>query len=179
MTALKVASILFCVMLATKLSACEHLVYAVTHNATTEVFTISPDDIQPTRIFSDDSSPVMLGFMPRSGTSARPDTAVWGNRMFTPGKERSSSSGSRATGIFEFVLDGSPRPRKILNLPAGERVDLLTLSDDGTKLGYLSLSGTGLTLFVHDLQSGSLLHKIDMLKIAGGCIVRECWLVAG
>jgi hypothetical protein len=120
---------------------------------------------------------VVAAFMPRSGTGAHPDTAVWGNRMFTPGRERNSNSGSRATGIFEFVLDGSSQSRKILDLPTGERVDLLTLADDGTKLAYLSLSGTGLTLFIHELKTGNLLHKIDMLKIAGGCVVRNVgWL---
>lgn len=177
MNALRFATILFCATLATRLSASERLIYAVTRNATTEVFAISPQDTQPTRVFSDDSSPVVLAFMPRSGTSAYPDTAVLGNRLFTPGKERSSSAGARATGIFEFLLDGSVRPRKILDLPANERVDLLALADDGTKLAYLSLSGTGLTLFIHDLKTGNLLHKIDMLKIAGGCNVRNIgWL---
>jgi hypothetical protein len=166
-------SVLFCVMLAAKAFASERLIYAVTHNTTTEFFSIAPEDTQPTRIFSDDSSPVLVAFMPHSGTSEHPDTAVLGKRMFTPGRERNSNSGNRATGIFEFGLDASAQSRKILDLPAGERVDLLMVADDGTKLAYLSLSATSLTIFVHDLKTGNLLHKIDMLKIAGGCIVRN------
>jgi hypothetical protein len=166
-------SVLFCVMLAAKAFASERLIYAVTHNTTTEFFSIAPEDTQSTRIFGDDSSPVLVAFMPHSGTSEHPDTAVLGKRMFTPGRERNSNSGNRATGIFEFGLDASAQSRKILDLPAGERVDLLTVADDGTKLAYLSLSATSLTIFVHDLKTGNLLHKIDMLKIAGGCIVRN------
>jgi hypothetical protein len=173
----RLASLFLCAMLAARAFASERLVYAVTHNNTTEFFSIAPEDTQPTRIFSDASSPVVVAFMPRSGTSAHPDTAVLGKRLFTPGRERNSNSGRMATGIFEFALDGSAQFRKILDLPAGERVDLLTVADDGTKLAYLSLSGTGLTLFVHQLKTGNLLHKIDMLKIAGGCVVRNIgWL---
>jgi hypothetical protein len=174
---LKFVLLLLCATLATTMSASERLIYAVTHNTTNEIFSVAPEDPQPTQIFNDASSPVVLGFMPRSGTSTHPDTAVLGNRMYSPGRERNSNSGIRATGIFEFALDGPAPSRKIVELPAGERVDLLTLADDGTKLAYLSLSGTGLTLFIHDLKTGNLLHKIDMLKIAGGCVVRNIgWL---
>jgi len=180
MKRLEFTLILLYALLAPKLSAGERLVYAVTHgsadNTGTEIFSIGPGDAQPTRVFSDVSSPVVLGFMPQAGTSAPFETAVIANRLFAPGKDRRLLTGPRATGIFEFSLDGSGRYRKILDLPAGERVDLLIANGDGTKLAYLSL-GTSLTLFIHDVKTGNLLHKIDMLKIAGGGIVRNaCWL---
>jgi hypothetical protein len=184
MNLLKVASIFLCCMLAARLSAGERLVYAVTHGAaggrTTEVFAISPEETHPSRVFSDVSSPVILGFMSNSGTSAPSQTAVSGNRLYAPGKERALNSGAIATGIFEFSLDDPGRYRKILDMPAGERVDLLIVDGASTKLAYLSLSASRLTFFVHDVKTGSLLHQLDMAKVAGNCVVRGLgWLPDG
>jgi hypothetical protein len=180
MNPLKVASFFLCCMLAARLAAGERLVYAVTHGRTTEVFAIAPEETQPSRVFSDVSSPVILGFMSNSGASAPSQTAVSGDRLFAPGKERALNSSARATGIFEFSLDGSGRYRKVLDLPAGERVDLLIADGTGTKLGYLSLSASRLIFFVHDVKTGRLLHQLDMAKVAGNCIVRGVgWLPDG
>lgn len=104
-------------------------------------------------------------------------SAAAGNHMFTTGVERPLNSNARETGIFHLSLDGSDRYRKILDLPAGERVDWLTVSEDGTKVAYLSLSANGPTLFIHDAQTGNVLRKLDVGKIAGACPVRNVgWL---
>lgn len=164
---------LLCGLLATRLLAAERLVYAVTHggflHSTTEVFSISSEGTPSQRVFTDDSTPLLL---------TQPQTsAVLGSRMFTPGIERPARSNVRATGIYEVSLDGSERYRKIFDLPAGERIDWLTVAGDGTKMAYLSLSSNALTLFIHDVKAGSLLRKLDMGKIAGPCPVRNLgWL---
>lgn len=173
------ASIILCGTLATTVSASERLVYAVTRggfgNSTTEIFAVSAEDPQPARLFTDESLPVVIGPIPR-GSSTGPDPdVVLGNHMFAPGRQRSALYD--VTSIFEFFLDGSGRYRKLLDLPAGERVDLLTIAPDGTKLAYLSLRSGALTVFVHDVKTGSLLRKLDMYKIAGECPVRNLgWL---
>lgn len=133
----------------------------------TEIFSVAPGDAQPPRLFSDATSPVMLAFWPHEVDTAVPfQTAVVGNHLLAPGKERGSSSGPQPTGIYEFFLDGSGKYRKILDLPSGERVDLLVASGDGAKLAFLSLAATSLTLFIHDV-------KTDMLKIARSVTVRN------
>lgn len=74
-------------------------------------------------------------------------------------------------------MNASGHSRKILDLPAGERVDLLIVDRNATKLAYLSLSESALTLFIHDVKNGNLLHKLDMTKIAVNCVVRGLgWL---
>src|SRR5215470_17205647 len=127
MNQLKYSLVLFALLLPVNLSAGERLVYAVNHGVVgdwnTEVFVISPDNPQPTLVFSDEPSPVKLGFMSNTGTSAPARTVVFQNRLFAPGKERTSKSTAPATGIFEFDLANSGKSRKILDLPSGERVD--------------------------------------------------------
>lgn len=174
---LRTLAIVIVVTFAARCFASDRLVYAVTHNGKSEIFSVSREDTQPKPVLSDEATTVKFGFMWRSGTGAHPDTAVLGNHMYAPGKELTSSSGGRATGIYDFALDGSGTVRKILDLPPEERVDLLSVTNDGSKLAYLSLTGNSLTLFVHDLKTGGLRHKIDVLKIAGGCNVSSIgWL---
>lgn len=180
MNLLKCASVLLGCMLAARLPAEERLVYALTHSAagerTTEVFSLSPEGQAPSILFSDAASPVQLAFLPRSGLASL-QMAVAGNRMFAPGTERPSRSGARGTAIYEFSLDGPGRYRKILDLPAGERVDQLIVDRGGTKLAYLSLSANNLTVFVHDVATGNLQHRLIMSKIAGGCTIDSLgWL---
>ena len=161
--------------------ASEKLVYAVSHGVradwATEVFLVSPDAAEPVLLFSDESGPVKLGFAHGGDGSHWPDTAVAGNSLYAPGQERALRSRARATGIFEFALNASGPPRKILDLPAGERIDLLIVNRQVTKLAYLSQGAKGLTLFIHDIKNGNLLHKLDMTKITVNCVVRSLgWL---
>ncbi len=181
MIAVRYAILLLCCIVPAGLSAEERLVYALTlpsaSGSATELFAVGPGDAQPVRLFSDASSPTVLGFMPQTATGAPFETAVIGNRLFSPGKERGSGDSRRATGIYEFALDASGKSRKILDIPAGERVDILTVGNNGAKLAYLSLSASSLTFFIHDTATGRLLHKIDMTKIAGGCAIANAgWL---
>jgi len=167
-------------LLTSSLFGQERLVYAVTAPApggySSQVFTIAPGDKQPAPLFSDASLPVILAFSPRSGTAPL-ETAVAGKSLFTPARERWLSSSARANAIYEFALDSPGKYRKILDLPPGERVDKLAVSSDGATLAYASLTGRGLTLFVHDVKSGRLLHHVDMMKIIGDCnLARLGWL---
>ncbi|HLW55251.1 MAG TPA: hypothetical protein VKW06_20650 [Candidatus Angelobacter sp.] len=180
MHVLRSVLLLFACAIPASLSAGERLVYAVTSStgsaSATEVFEVAPGDVHPTQVFSDATLPVALGFMPQGAYGAPFQTAIAGKRLFSPGKERSSSDSRRATGIYEFALD-SGKARKILDLVAPERVDLLAVDSTAATLAYLSLSANGLTLFVHDVATGKLLYQIDMTKIAGGCNVRNAgWL---
>src|SRR5689334_19498636 len=129
MSHLKSALILLAFALPANLSAGERLVYAVNHgivsDRVTEVYSVSPDDANPKLIFSDESSSVKLRAGGNAGLGIPMPTTVFRNRLFAPGKERALNSNARETGIFEFALDNAGRPRKILDLPEGERVDAL------------------------------------------------------
>lgn len=175
----RLASIILCGMLATTVSASERLVYAVTRggfaNPTTEILAVSAENPQPVRLFTDESLPLVIGPIPRGSSIGPYPDVVLGTRMFAPARQRSAPSAG--VSIFELSLDGSGRYRKFLDLPAGERVDLLSIAPDGTKLAYLSLRAGALTVFVHDVKTGTLLRKLDMYKIAGECPVRNLgWL---
>jgi hypothetical protein len=181
MNLVKCAILLLGFALPANLSAGERLVYAVNHGIVgdwnTEIFVVSPDNPQPTLIFSDETSPIKLGFLSTTGTSAPPQTVVFQNRLFAPGKERTSKSTARATGIFEFDLANSGKSRKILDLPTGERVDEMIVDGSASRLAYLSLGATNLSLFIHDIKTGNLLRKLDLTRIQGGCVLRNfSWL---
>jgi hypothetical protein len=181
MKLVKCAMLVLALALPANLFAGDRLVYAVNHRSSgggaTEVFSVSPDNPQPVLLFSDRSSPVQLSVAGNPGLGIPMPTIVSRNRLFAPGKERALNSSARETGIFEFALDGAGRPRKILDLPPGERVDALIVDGSATRLAYLSLSAYQLTLFIHDVKTGNLLRKLDLTKLEGGCTLRSIrWL---
>jgi hypothetical protein len=142
MKPLKFALILVCSLLATRLSAGERLVYAVTHggagNTATGIFSIAPGDAQPTRIFSDVSSPVALGFNPQFGTSAPFETAVIGSRLFAPGVAYVQQLPSKYVGKNYIV---SPEHVWIQPLPVGDAKEMLSLETGQERVTFLTLIG--------------------------------------
>ena len=181
MKALRSTLLSLTLALSPALHAAERLVYAVTSPSgsgdATEIFAIGPGDAQPVRIFSDASLPVALAFRPQSANGAPFQTAIIHDRLFSPGKERAIQDSRRAMGIYEFALNNTGQARKIFDLPAGERIDVLAVTSDGAKLGYVSLSAASLTLFIHEVSTGKLLNKVDLTKPAGGChLANAGWL---
>lgn len=186
------------IFLTTTLMAGEKLVYSVAYedpgrfprSARTEFYSIEPETKNTKLVFSDVSArfPGVNAYLilePIRRMGGEPDQTITsvGQRIFAPGVEKGQQPGgwyAKPAAIYEISADGSNTFRKIFDLQESVNLKKLFINASGTKIGYITYVQAKLSVFIHDTKTGSLLHKIEMSKIALDCFARNIgWLPDG
>jgi hypothetical protein len=132
-----------------------------------EIFAFDQITKVTTRIFSDQGTPIEL--LPREGSGNYPGlvTVTANGRLFAQGIERSRYVGSTSpnTTLYELSTDGSNHYRKICELVGGHSLSRLLVNSCATILVYWNFSNEGQFLFVHNVESGKLIKRINVTNI--------------
>ncbi len=172
----------------------EEVVYAVTTGARqphpniehTSVYALDPDTRKERLLFSDQGSPVVLLPAIPGGGIADPMIASGGKRVFARGVERTHYRGGWHTSpaaVYELVPGGSGALRKVRDITGehgASNFRNLFVHPAGGRIGYLDYLGGEYVLFIHESDSGRLLHRVALKPIALDCYVRNIgWLPGG
>lgn len=137
----------------------------------TEIYSFDPASGEKKLVFSEAATPLVL-FSPFWDQ----DTMVAaGGRLFAQGRERQQAARSLFS-IYELFLDGSNRYQKVVELQDKDDTGAnfwhpqqVFVNPGGTKLGLLKGVGDSYYIFIHDVATGTLLHKTDLHQVFAGC----------
>lgn len=137
----------------------------------TEVYSFDPVSREKKLVFSEAATPVVL-FSPFWDQ----DTMVAaGGRLFAQGRERQQDARSLYS-VYELFLDGSNRYRRVIQLQDKDDIGAnfwhpqqVFANPGGTKVGVLKGVGDSYYIFIHDVATGTLLHKTDLHQVFAGC----------
>jgi hypothetical protein len=133
----------------------------------TEVFSVQPDNLTTTRLFSDANLSLNIDqvFVNWQGAASvnSPERVLYA----TVHLRNVADKESRPWSIYEISLDGSNHVRKLFDFPATDWLRRGTpeifVSPAGDKIGmYIEGNNAGRTVYIHDSKTGTLLRQLDL-----------------
>lgn len=139
----------------------------------TEIYLFDPASGEKKLVFSEAATPLVLVSPSPFGGQ---DTMVAAEgRLFAQGREL-QRAGSSPYSVYELFLDGSNRYRKVTELQDKDDIagnfwhpQQVFVNPGGTKVGVLKWVGNSDYIFIHDVATGTLLHKTDLHQVFPGC----------
>jgi hypothetical protein len=134
-------------------------------------------------IFSDENSPILI--LPRRGMPGHPGEVLVSskNRIFAHAVERRLKPNRwypYKASIYELSVDGSHKSRKIFDVLGDQSLSVVFVNSAGTKIAYINYLGQKTFIFVHDTETGRLLHKINTSDLFLDCYTSTIgWLPDG
>jgi len=161
----------------------ERLVYAVVHKSSdhspmkTDVFSIDPESAEKRVVFSDESTSILL--LQRLYVFHFP--VVGGGKLFAHAAERGVQVGFPGNAsIYELSTDGSNSFRMVAEVIGGESLGEIFADPTGTLVGYVNRLKRKQYIFIHDVKTGDLKHRIDATDIFLDCFPSAIgWLGGG
>jgi hypothetical protein len=173
-------AILCLILFSPDLWAGEKLLYAIRYESlqrypdivNTKIFSLDPERSESRLIFSDEKAGVML--LPKRGMPGHPgDVLVCSkNRIFVHAVEKRLNPGrwyASKASAYELSTDGSNRFRKIFDALGEQSLSEFFVNPAGTKIGYINYLDQKPFIFIHETETGKLMHKIDASKIFLDC----------
>ena len=184
-------TILFIILFTTNLWAEEKLLYAIRYESLqrypdivhTKIYSIHPDGKEIRAIFSDEHTSIMLSH--RRGMPGHPGEVLVSSKkkIFAHAVEKRLNPGrwyASKASIYELNGDGSNRFKKILDVMGEQSLAEMFVNPAGTRIGYSNYLGQKPFIFIHEAETGKLLHQIDVSRIFLDCFASAIgWLPDG
>jgi len=188
----KALLVILCLILSpSDLWAGEKLLYAIRSESLkrypdivyTKIYSLDPDGQERRLLFSDENAPIML--LARRGMPGHPGEVLVSSKtkILAHAVEKRLNPGrwypSQAS-IYELSADGSNRFRKIFDVVGEQSLSEIFVSPSGTQIGYLNYLDQKTFIFIHETDTGELLHRIDVSKVFLDCFTSTIgWLPDG
>ncbi len=158
----------------------EELVYAVVHKGAdylavkTEIHAIDLETAERQLVFSDENSPITL--VQRLYVFHFP--VAGGNKLFAHATRRGEPIPFPGNAsLYELSTDGSNSFRQIAPISGTESLGDIFVNSSGTRIGYINRLNQKQFIFVHDVATGKLVHRIDITDIFLDCFASSIgWL---
>jgi len=162
----------------------------------TQIFSIDPDNKEIELVFSDENSSIVLSVGSNVPGIGKGVFVTSGKKLYGFAVEKTieigyDSSGrpiyyyrfGRKTFIYELLVDGTNRFRKICEVMGTQYPTEMFIDPTGTRISYLNYSDKACqrpALFIHYALGGELLHKVELGKIFLDCFATNIgWLPDG
>lgn len=170
------------IALAPGAEAGEKLVYSIVHKgsdytaAKTEIFAVDPETREERLVFSDEATSIVLT---QSLYVFHFPVAAGGKLFARAAGRRGALPAPAESGLYELAADGSDAVRRIGPLMGDGSAGDLFLNASGTRIGYVSGMDRRQFIFLHDVATGALLHKIDVTETFLDCYATSIGWVPG
>lgn len=142
----------------------EKLLYAVIYKgsdytaAKTDIFSVDVETDEKKLVFSDEKTPIVL----RQNLYVFHFPAVGGSKLFAHAVDRGRQASFPGNGsLYELYADGSNLFRRIAPASGAESLGEVFANSTGTRIGYINRMNRKQYLFIHDVATGNLLHRVD------------------
>lgn len=138
----------------------------------TKIYSLDPDGRESRLVFSDEKALIML--LARRGMPGHPGKILVSNKtkIFAHAVEKRLNPGrwyASKASVYELSTDGSNRFRKIFGALGEQSLSEIFINPAGTKIGYINYLDQKPFIFIHETETGKLMHKIDASKIFLDC----------
>ncbi|MBP1695968.1 MAG: Tol-Pal system protein TolB [Deltaproteobacteria bacterium] len=179
------------VLFAGDLWASERVFYAIRYESlqrypdivSTKIYSLNPDGKDNRLVFSDENISIML--LARRGMPGHPGEVIVSsrNKIFAHAVEKRLNPGrwypNRAS-IYELSADGSNGFRKIIDVQGEQSPSEIFANPQGDKVGYINYVNQKTFIFIHETQTGKLLHRLDVSRMFLDCFASLIgWLPDG
>jgi hypothetical protein len=143
----------------------EKLLYAVIYKgsgytaAKTDIYSVDVETGEKRPVFSDEKTPIVL----RQHLYVFHFPVVGGCKLFSHAIDRSGQAPFPGNGsLYELYTDGSNLFRRIVPVLGGESLGDIFANSTGTRIGYINRMNRKQYLFIHDVATGNLHHRVDI-----------------
>ena len=138
----------------------------------TKIYSLDTEGRESRLAFSDEKAMIML--LARRGMPGHPGEILVSKntKIFAHAVERRLNPGrwyASKASVYELSTDGSNRFKKIFDVLGEQSLSEIFVHPAGTKVGYINYLDQKPFIFIHETETGKLLHRIDMSKIFLDC----------
>lgn len=127
--------------------------------AKTDIFSVDLETGEKRIVFSDEKTPIAL----RQHLYVFHFPVVGGRKLFAHAIERGGQAPFPGNGsLYEIYADGSNLFRRVAPVSGVESLGDIFANSTGTRIGYINRMHRKQYLFIHDVSTGNLLHRVDI-----------------